>query len=177
MAYTACSVVYGEQPTAAKWNQLGANDAGFRDGTNIDTGVIGTSHLAAGAVTAPKLALAPQTSFVATTESTSGTSWQSLATPQAITINLPAGANILVLIQAQATTSDSQITVELSGTNTAAPTLNDNLGYDNGAAQMLLSHKLFTGLNAGNTTFTMRFGLTNARSFLRRRMTIIPLGV
>lgn len=32
MAYTAWSVVYGEQPTAAKWNQLGANDAGFKDG-------------------------------------------------------------------------------------------------------------------------------------------------
>lgn len=40
MAYTAWSVVYGEQPTAAKWNQLGANDAGFKDGTNIDAGAI-----------------------------------------------------------------------------------------------------------------------------------------
>ena len=46
MAYTAWSVVYGEQPTAAKWNQLGANDAGFKDGTNIDAGAINNTHIA-----------------------------------------------------------------------------------------------------------------------------------
>ena len=46
MAYTAWSVVYGEQPTAAKWNQLGTNDAGFRDGTNIDDNTILNRHLA-----------------------------------------------------------------------------------------------------------------------------------
>lgn len=45
MAYTAWSVVYGEQPTAAKWNQLGANDAGFKDGTNIDAGAITATKL------------------------------------------------------------------------------------------------------------------------------------
>lgn len=55
MAYTAWSVVYGEQPTAAKWNQLGANDAGFKDGTNIDAGAITASKLAAGAATYDKV--------------------------------------------------------------------------------------------------------------------------
>lgn len=45
MAYTAWSVVYGEQPTAAKWNQLGTNDAGFKDGTNIDDDAIINRHL------------------------------------------------------------------------------------------------------------------------------------
>jgi hypothetical protein len=45
MAYTAWSVVYGEQPTAAKWNQLGTNDAGFKDGTNFDNNIILTRHL------------------------------------------------------------------------------------------------------------------------------------
>lgn len=55
MAYTAWSVVFGEQPTAAKWNQLGANDAGFKDGTNIDASAIITSKIADDAVTAAKL--------------------------------------------------------------------------------------------------------------------------
>lgn len=45
MAYTAWSVVFGEQPTAAKWNQLGANDAGFKDGTNIDNNAILDRHI------------------------------------------------------------------------------------------------------------------------------------
>lgn len=55
MAYTAWSVVYGEQPTAAKWNQLGTNDAGFKDGTNIDAGAITNNHLASTAVTGSKI--------------------------------------------------------------------------------------------------------------------------
>lgn len=45
MTYTAWSVVAYEQPTAAKWNQLGENDAGFRDGTNILDDVILARHL------------------------------------------------------------------------------------------------------------------------------------
>jgi hypothetical protein len=55
MAYTAWSVVFGEQPTAAKWNQLGANDAGFKDGTNIDNLAILTRHLADSNVTGVKI--------------------------------------------------------------------------------------------------------------------------
>lgn len=35
MAYAAFSVVFGEQPSAAKWNILGTNDASFNDGTGI----------------------------------------------------------------------------------------------------------------------------------------------
>lgn len=50
MAYTAWSVVFGEQPTAAKWNQLGTNDAGFKDGTNIDNDAIIKRHLANAAI-------------------------------------------------------------------------------------------------------------------------------
>lgn len=45
MAYTAWSVVFGEQPSAAKWNILGANDASFNDGTGIANGVITSEHL------------------------------------------------------------------------------------------------------------------------------------
>jgi len=58
MSYTAWSVVFGEQPTAAKWNQLGQNDAGFKDGTNIDNLAILTRHLADSNVTSAKLAQA-----------------------------------------------------------------------------------------------------------------------
>ena len=57
MAYTAWSVVYGEQPTAAKWNQLGANDAGFKDGTNIDNDAIINRHMADDSVTGDNLSL------------------------------------------------------------------------------------------------------------------------
>lgn len=48
MAYASWSVVFGEQPSAAKWNILGTNDASFNDGTGIGAGVIGNSQLATG---------------------------------------------------------------------------------------------------------------------------------
>lgn len=35
MPYAAWSVIAGEQPTAAKWNILGQNDASFNDGTGV----------------------------------------------------------------------------------------------------------------------------------------------
>ena len=36
MTYAAWSVVFGEQPSAAKWNILGTNDSSFNDSTGIN---------------------------------------------------------------------------------------------------------------------------------------------
>lgn len=44
MAYASWSVVFGEQPSAAKWNILGTNDASFNDGTGISNIEIGSGH-------------------------------------------------------------------------------------------------------------------------------------
>jgi len=51
MAYAAFSVVYGEQPSAAKWNILGTNDASFNDGTGIAALAIQNTHLDTDAIT------------------------------------------------------------------------------------------------------------------------------
>lgn len=40
MSYTSWSVVFGEQPSAAKWNILGANDASFNDGSGLGDATI-----------------------------------------------------------------------------------------------------------------------------------------
>lgn len=45
MAYASWSVVFGEQPTAAKWNILGTNDASFNDGTGFLADAIKNSKL------------------------------------------------------------------------------------------------------------------------------------
>lgn len=55
MGYVAWSVVFGEQPTAAKWNILGENDASFNDGTGIADDAILTRHILAANITSPKL--------------------------------------------------------------------------------------------------------------------------
>lgn len=44
MAYQSWSVVFGEQPSAAKWNILGSNDSSFNDGSGIANLEFGTGH-------------------------------------------------------------------------------------------------------------------------------------
>lgn len=44
MGYSSWSVVFGEQPSAAKWNILGTNDSSFNDGTGIANLEIGSGH-------------------------------------------------------------------------------------------------------------------------------------
>lgn len=98
MAYTAWSVVFGEQPTAAKWNQLGANDAGFKDGTNIDNLAIITRHINTNAVTGDKLAtnaIILGKSIITTTVTQSGATPATVAT---VTVTVPAGGRDLLLI-------------------------------------------------------------------------------
>lgn len=46
MSYQTWSVVYGEQPSATKWNILGQNDESFNDGTGIGNGAITLAKLA-----------------------------------------------------------------------------------------------------------------------------------
>jgi hypothetical protein len=46
MGYASWSVVFGEQPSAAKWNILGTNDSSFNDGTGIGAGVLTGDKLA-----------------------------------------------------------------------------------------------------------------------------------
>ena len=48
MAYASWSVVFGEQPSAAKWNILGTNDASFNDGTGIAVSAITPEKLLTG---------------------------------------------------------------------------------------------------------------------------------
>lgn len=55
MAYQVWSVVFGEQPSASKWNILGTNDASFNDGTGIASSAIITAKIADDAVTSAKL--------------------------------------------------------------------------------------------------------------------------
>lgn len=48
MAYSSWSVVLNEQPSAAKWNILGTNDASFNDGTGIAASAITPEKLLTG---------------------------------------------------------------------------------------------------------------------------------
>ena len=179
MAYTAWSVVFGEQPTAAKWNQLGANDAGFKDGTNIDSLAITTANLAAASVTPDKLSLGGQNNFVFTDQSTSSTSFTDLATVQSLTVTV--GANGLLLVMWSAglynVAGQKYCGVALSGANTVAAGDNESIRNDAATFSGTQSRaRLFTGLTPGSTTVTLKFRTASGTAnFFTRNLTVIPL--
>lgn len=73
MAYTAWSVVFGETPSASKWNILGTNDAGFNDGTAIGNLAIIARHMAANSVLPAALGLSSAFTGGVATQANAGT--------------------------------------------------------------------------------------------------------
>lgn len=53
--YTAITFTANEQPTTAKWNLIGSNDASFNDGTGFEDSIILKRHLADNIITSEKM--------------------------------------------------------------------------------------------------------------------------
>lgn len=54
--YTAITFVANEQPTTAKWNLIGSNDASFNNGNGFEDGILVTRHYADSSITGAKIA-------------------------------------------------------------------------------------------------------------------------
>lgn len=168
MAYASWSVIAGEQPTTAKWNILGTNDAAFNNGSGLPTA-------------------ASATATVATNESTNSGSYTDLATTtDTVTVTIGASGMALVLVEAVGDCTTSGITlnmsVALSGANTVAAgaggtpiaqystvsTVNIGNGFS--------AFALMTGLTAGSTTFKAKYASGGGISgfFASRRVVVIP---
>lgn len=86
MAYTSWSVVFGEQPSAAKWNILGTNDASFNDGSGIGTNAIAGASLKTDAINLGYAeATADQTGITTITDLTS----------LSVSVTVPAGSRYI----------------------------------------------------------------------------------
>jgi len=107
MAYASWSVVFGEQPSAAKWNILGTNDASFNDGTGIGDNAIAARSLATNAI---KLGYSALTADAASS-GTTNTDVAGLAT----TVTVPSGSRSVLIILSGIIqhngTSNSNITI------------------------------------------------------------------
>lgn len=109
MSYQVWSVVFGEQPSASKWNILGSNDASFNDGTGIADDKILTRHILQNNVTAAKLATnAIKLGKTDVTATVSHTTTETTVASVAVTV--PAGGRDLLLVaicpQLQSTAGD-----------------------------------------------------------------------
>lgn len=165
MAYAAWSVVFGEQPSAAKWNILGTNDAAFADGSGLPSADAAAAE-------------------VATSQTTTTTaSWVDLATAGP-SVSVDVGQTGLLLFGVSAeifnSTADirASISVALSGANTvAAGTYNVNGRTTGTTAGPTWSRQwLATALTPGTTTLTAKYQVqANTGTFVDRRIWAIPL--
>lgn len=147
--YQSWSVVFGEQPSAAKWNILGTNDAGFNNGTALPVGTCVqiaqnvTTSLQTGTTLLPFDNSIPQ----------SGEGDQYMT--QAIT---PRSATNLLVID-----------VTFVGSNSAAlGTLTAALFQDSTANALAAASQTFTGASYGTNvklTHTMTAGTTSSTTF------------
>lgn len=174
MAYAVFSVVFGEQPSAAKWNILGTNDASFNDGTGIGNATISPSKLATGAATAT----------VATNQTETNTAYDDMATSgPAVTVTI--GANGLALVtvyasvQNDTTNASSHMGFAISGASTVAAADAFSLrleAYTANNASNVSAVFLVTALTAGSTTFTAKYRVSaGTASYADRKITVIPL--
>ena len=174
MVYTAWSVVFGEQPSAAKWNLLGANDASFNDGTGI----------ANGAITDDKLSTGAARSEVTAAETTTSATYTALSTAQAVTVTIGAGGMALLGFDCYARETGGGVVYAgcaISGANTSSlgsvlSTTNECAAINSAYASLGFT-RLLTGLSTGSTTFTMNFARSSGTGgFQRRKLYVIPLG-
>lgn len=148
MAYAAFSVVFGEQPSAAKWNILGTNDASFNDGSGLPT---------ANSVSAT----------VNTSETTTSTSYVSLATTtDSVSATIGSSGKALVTIGcwmqcSLASGNAVRMTFVASGANTiAAGTAPYVILYQTWTTNAFDERGrswLITGLTPGSTTFAAKY--------------------
>lgn len=165
MAYASWSVVFGEQPSAAKWNILGANDAAFNNGTGIPQGAADSAE-------------------VVTSQTRSNTAYGDLATVgPAVTVAVGTAGKLLVIITAECTNDTSgepaKVSFDLSGANTLSANNSRALVCRNttGAPQFQGTWaKLLEGLNAGNTTVTAKYASSagGTATFSNRVIAAIP---
>jgi len=163
MNFTAFDIL-----TAAEMNQLVENIEALADGSGLDDG----------AVTPNKLGTGAAADYIATGQSRNNSAFGDLATvgPQ-VTVDIGENGLAIVLIYSRLATSSGaqQMSFQLSGANTQAPSLEFAMVNSATGTQRQGTPFLLTGLNAGSTTFTAKYATTANLEFSDRRIAVIPL--
>jgi len=157
-------------------------------GSNTLTNIAG-SVLTNSSVTASKLSTGAQAAYVATSESTTSTSYADLTTTtDSVTVTIGANGLALVSIYADMIQSTASafawIGVTLSGANTLAASdiyAQRFQAFTGGAEEKFGTTLLYTGLSTGSTTFKMKYkvqtggGGAGTGIYADRRISVIPL--
>lgn len=154
MAYTFWSVVFGEQPSASKWNILGTNDAGFRDGTNfaLNNNVIPANALATNAITLGYAEVTTGQNFTGTIVDATGLS---------ITVTVPAGGRrVKVTFYCSGFLSSVNNDIATFSIYEGATELQNSTNTHNGIAGSTMGNVVVEWIgtpSAGSHTYKVRF--------------------
>lgn len=132
-----------------------------------------------------QLDLSAEKSAVSTAQSTTSTAFTNLATAQSVTITIGSSGKALVHISSGVGNNTAGqygvMCYEMSGANTSAASDNNGVYWRStvgvgGGENSLSKTFLLTGLNAGSTTFTLKFRVTGGTgNFERREISAIAL--
>lgn len=131
MAYQSWSVTFGEQPTAAKWNILGTNDASFNDGSGIGDDAITGVQLDAATI------VFKTSTPVGSSDSTG--SWADWGA--STTVNVPTWANRAIVV--------ATIQNMYNVTSTTLGTVRVVIGSDNGTTSGRIGQVTTISANEG----------------------------
>lgn len=138
MAYASWSVVFGEQPSAAKWNILGTNDASFNDGTGIGNATITAAKRTGG------FYVGTFTPSVTGSLAVSGVGF----TPSAILVGRQGSSGTSVAMMFSFCTASSQQVISFTGGGAGA-----NLNTED-ADSLVINHEGSTGTATCKATLT-----------------------
>lgn len=183
------ALVFGSTPTL-----ITPTIASFANATHDHTnsaggGQLGTAALSNASVTASKLATGAANASVATSETTTSTSYADLATTtDSVTVTI--GANGLAIVMLQSFMSNDTnaakcfVGVDISGATTTAAADGTAIEYQSPTTTQEGQYSgaiLLTGLNAGSTTFKMKYKVATGGAgagtgtFKNRRIGVVPL--
>lgn len=158
-------------------------------GTKIADNAITTGKIANGSVTPDKLDLDPLSNIVATSQTTTSTSFADLTTSGPL-VTVTIGANGAALVSIRAMCGDTVqhakcwLGIDVSGASTVAANETDAAGYTAYAAnaqQVAVGTFLITGLTPGSTAFKLQYKVTTGGggsgtgTFSDRKLSVVPL--
>ena len=156
----------------------------IKDSKLVTANSVVTTNITDDAVTVNKINLGEQGAAVATSQTTTSTSYADLGTvgpSVTVTIGSSGVALLTMFTQAALTNSLEYILVsyEASGANTIAASDNRSAAFRTASTnqESPLSYVvLLTGLTPGSTTFTMKYRVSaGTGTYQRRHMSVIPL--
>lgn len=158
--------------TASELNQIVANILALSNGTGIGNGAIKLEHLNKASFGSAK------TIYKFDDEIYNSNTYGDLAggAGPSVTINVPSSGSVLVMISCGIYNSQANkfVGFAASGANTIEPKDEDAARNDSKEAIVSSINAVLTGLNPGETTFTLKYKGVNAR-FFSRKIIVIPL--